>query len=81
MRTTLTLEPDVARRIEDLRRTRGDGLKPLVNEILRCGLDTLDRAPARKPFVQPTLSVGEIRNSNLDDIAEVLALIEGEAHR
>ena len=38
MRTTLTLEPDVAARLKQEIRRSGKGLKALVNEALRLGL-------------------------------------------
>lgn len=38
MRTTLTLEPDVARRLEQEIRQTGKGMKAVVNEALRSGL-------------------------------------------
>ena len=38
MRTTLTLDPDVAERIRQEMRRTGKGLKALVNESLRAGL-------------------------------------------
>lgn len=82
MRTTLTIEEDVAAALERLRQQRGDSHKSLVNEALRLGLQRLDEErPRRAPFVQETLSVGGIRLENLDDVGEVLALVEGEDHR
>lgn len=82
MRTTLTIEEDVAAALERLRQQRGDSHKTLVNEALRLGLQRLEEErPPREPFVQETLSVGGVRLENLDDIGEVLALVEGEDHR
>ncbi|HEX2162416.1 MAG TPA: CopG family transcriptional regulator [Thermoanaerobaculia bacterium] len=82
MRTTLTLDDDVAAAIERLRRQRGGSHKELVNEALRAGLERLQEdRPPRAPFVQETLSVGRLRLQSLDDIGEVLALVEGEDHR
>jgi hypothetical protein len=82
MRTTLTIEEDVAAALERLRQQRGDSHKSLVNEALRLGLQRLEEErPRRTPFVQETLSVGGVRLENLDNIGEVLALVEGEDHR
>ncbi len=48
MRTTLTLEPDVAERLrQEIRRT-GKGLKAVVNEALRRGLGAAGK-PSRPP--------------------------------
>jgi hypothetical protein len=82
MRTTLTIEEDVAAALERLRQQRGDSHKSLVNEALRLGLQRLaEERPPRAPFVQETVSVGGVRLENLDDIGAVLALVEGEDHR
>ena len=48
MRTTLTLEPDVAARLKQEMRRGGKGLKTLVNEALRLGLG-LSGKPVRPP--------------------------------
>ncbi len=44
MRTTITLEKDVASRLERLKKTRP--FKELVNEALRAGLDEIEREAA-----------------------------------
>ena len=41
MRTTLTLDDDVAAALERLRRARDASLKDVVNEVLRRGLSEL----------------------------------------
>jgi len=48
VRTTLTLEPDVAARLRQELRRSGKGLKVLVNEALRLGLG-LSGKPVRPP--------------------------------
>ncbi len=82
MRTTLTLDDDVAARLESLMRTRRTGLKQAVNEVLRAGLEQIERraSSTRKPFRQKTFSL-EPRLPDLDNVAEVLARAEGEAWR
>ena len=45
MRTTLTLDDDVAAMIERIRRAREASLKDIVNEALRRGLSDLATAP------------------------------------
>ena len=46
MRTTLTIDDDVAVRLQRLRNERGDSLKAVVNEALRRGLEQMT---ARQP--------------------------------
>ena len=43
MRTTMTLEKDVAARLERLARARRQPMKTLVNEALRAGLSVIER--------------------------------------
>jgi hypothetical protein len=83
MRTTLTLDPDVAARIERLRAERQDSLKELVNEALRLGLRQIEEPPAsdRAPYQTPADSLGGCRLPSLDDVADALALGEGEGFR
>ncbi len=82
MRTTLTIDEDVAVQIEELRRTRRVSLKAIVNEALRRGVRDLAAAPKpRKAFRTKAFDVGEIRAPDLDNIAEAVAWAEGEDHR
>ena len=47
MRTTLTLEPDLARGLEEMRKQRGLTLKQAANEILRKGLEAAKKANSK----------------------------------
>ncbi len=77
MRTTLTIDDDVAATLEQLRRSRDASLKDLINEALRRGLRDMD-APAkrRKRYRTPSVDLGTPRIANIDNISEVLAVIE-----
>ncbi|HXW70295.1 MAG TPA: ribbon-helix-helix protein, CopG family [Methylocella sp.] len=82
MRTTLTLDDDVAAALERLRRNRRLSLKQLVNETLRRGLE--DRGQRRKPreAVQTrAVALGRVRVASIDNIAEALAVVEGETFK
>ena len=82
MRTTLTLDSDVAARIERERRKRGMPLKDLVNQALRAGLDNLDAQTGRRDtFRTEGFSLGHSRVGSLDNVEEVLSRAEGERHR
>lgn len=82
MRTTLSLEEDVAVALERLRRNRDESFKDLVNEALRRGLQQMNNRPAkRERFVTATVDLGRARIPDLDDIAGVLASVEGDAFR
>jgi hypothetical protein len=81
MRTTLTLESDVAARLERERRKRGVPFKDIVNHVLRTGLDHLEVAQRPKAeFRTEGFALGQSRVGSLDNIEEVLARIEGEGH-
>ena len=79
MRTTLTLDDDVARLLERARKRRGVTLKELVNEVLREGLARLEapRTP-RKRHATKAVSLGRCLLDNVDDVAEALAAADGE---
>jgi ribbon-helix-helix CopG family protein len=82
VRTTLTLDDDVARLLERVRRRRRISLKELVNEALREGLARLEapRTP-RKRHATKAVSLGRCLIDNVDDVAEALAASEGERFR
>jgi hypothetical protein len=80
MRTTLTLEDDVAIQLEGLRKARDVSLKELVNEALRRGLQEMARPRPRKPFRTKALDLGEPL-VDVSNVAEALAIAEGEAYK
>ena len=70
MRTTLSLDDDVAAAVQQLREERHVGLSEAVNELIRAGL----AAPARrKAFRQRSVNLGlRIDVSNVADALEHL---------
>ncbi len=82
MRTTLTLDDDVAAAVEHRRRERQHSLKQEVNELLRIGLLNVENDhPAGPGLRVEPWNAGECLLPNLDNIAEVISLVEGEDHR
>jgi hypothetical protein len=84
MRTTLTLDDDVASRLERLRAETGQTLKEVVNEALRLGLRAIEEPPRlheASPYRTPSESLGGCSIGSLDDVAEALAAVEGDAFR
>lgn len=80
MRTTITLDDDVAALLKRLRASSKKSMKALINTALRRGLAQLEKSSrARRTYVVRPLSVGQCLLSSLDDVAEVLAVAEGEA--
>ena len=59
MRTTLTLDDDVAAAVKALARSRGRTFKAVVNEVMRNGLMTGEKpALEREPFRVPSVPRG-----------------------
>lgn len=82
MRTTLTIDDDVAASLERLRRSRDASLRALINEALRRGLKEMSRRPKpRTPFRTRSVDPGQPLLTNIDNIAEVLAVVEGETFK
>jgi len=81
MRTTLTIDDDVAVEIERLRRARDVSLKDIVNDALRRGLRDMTEAPKkRQRFRMQTFHMGEPL-IDIDNVAEALAHAEGEGFK
>ena len=79
MRTTLTIEDDVAKLLESVRKGRNTSLKAVINEALRQGLRDMTKPPCRgKPYETRSVSLGRCLLSSLDDISEVIAVAEGD---
>ena len=81
MRTTLTLDDDVAARLGREQRKRKATFKQIVNDAIRAGLDALEKPHPRKPFKLTTASLGPSLIGSLDNIEEVLSRLEGEDHK
>lgn len=81
MRTTLTIDPDVAIALERLRADRDLTLKAAVNEALRHGLRALEAGssvPESERYRIAAWKSGGARVS-LDSVAEALSWGEGES--
>jgi hypothetical protein len=79
MRTTLTLDDDVAAAIERRRRELNHTLKQEVNDLIRAGLAHEDERHAeteRLAFRVQPLDVGELL-IDVDDVNAALDIVEG----
>jgi hypothetical protein len=82
MRTTLTIDDDLAAMLTRIRRERHIGLKSLVNEALRRGLEDMLRKPQRRaPFRTRSYDAGKLLIGSIDNIGEVLAALDDEKFR
>ena len=80
VRTTLTLDDDVASLLNKEVRKSGQPFKQVVNRFLRLGL-TQARQPARKPFVVKPRSLGLPPGLSYDNVEELLDVLEGPNRR
>jgi hypothetical protein len=78
MRTTLTLDDDVAARLKRL--SRGGRFKDLVNQVLRRGLERMETREPRPDYRITPVRL-QPRRTDLDNIGEVLAEIEGDRYK
>ena len=78
MRTTLTLDDDVAARLKRL--TGFSSFKEAVNAALRAGLDQLE-SPTKRPEIPYRIHPVKLgaKMKNIDNIAEILDIIEGNS--
>ena len=82
MRTTLTLDDDVAVLLRREVKRRGGSLKEVVNDVLRSGLERAARSsPDARPFRITPWDLGGSLVGSLDNVEEVLSRVEGERHR
>jgi hypothetical protein len=76
MRTTVTLDPDIAARLHRLSSERGATFKATINATLRAGLDAESRA--MKPYREQTCSLGVQPGIDLTKALRLAAELEDE---
>ncbi|MDP2055112.1 MAG: DUF2191 domain-containing protein [Acidobacteriota bacterium] len=81
MRTTLSLDKDVAARLEQAVKKRRLPFKTIVNDALRAGLSVIDKPAATQAFRTAGFDLGPSLVGSLDDVHGVLARVEGEEHK
>jgi len=81
VRTTLTIDDDLAVLIEQEQRRSGDSLKGTVNGLLRRGLTASHNTQPRKRFVVTPRKMGLPPGLSYDSIPNLLEAIEGPYHR
>ncbi len=76
MRTTLSLDDDVAALLEQVRKAKDITFKQVVNQALREGLAQMSAPPEAKPFRTQAVDLGNCYYPNLDNVWEVLDEVE-----
>lgn len=78
----MTLDSDVAARLERLRRAEARPFKEIVNDVLRAGLDMLARRQGSGgAYRTPSVSLGGCLVGDIDNVQEVLSVVEGDDRR
>lgn len=83
MRTTLTLDDDVAAKLQAQARRSRTSFRDVVNEALRRGLATTERSSRDRPkFVVNARDLGDLKPGlSLDNIGDLIEQLEGPLHR
>jgi plasmid stability protein len=82
MRTTLTLDDDVAAKLKAEARRSGRSFRDVVNEMLRHGLAMRRPTAQHKVFGVTARDLGNLRPGLLlDNVAELVERVEGALHR
>ncbi|MEO8050674.1 MAG: CopG family transcriptional regulator [Acidobacteriota bacterium] len=80
MRTTLSLDDDIAKLLEKETRQSGVSFKEAVNHYLRLGL-TASKQRTRKQFVVKPLAMGLPPGLSYDNVEELIEALEGPLHK
>jgi hypothetical protein len=82
MRTTLTLDDDVAAKLKAESRRAGRPFREIVNETLRRGLVSRRADAKRQAFRITARDLGDLKPGlSLDNVAELIEQVEGSLHR
>jgi hypothetical protein len=82
VRTTLTLDPDVAVRVKQTARRSGKPFKQVVNDLLRAGLTQSAQVADTQPFRVEVSGFGGLRDGvSVDNIQELLESLDGPGRR
>ncbi len=81
MRTTLTIDEDVARLLKKEVRRSGEPFKQAVNRCLRTALTSSRRRVQPKPFKVTPIDLQLPEGINLDKTSAILEALEGPLHR
>jgi hypothetical protein len=77
MRTTLSIDDDLAQSIENLRNRKNLSLREAINQLLRAGLEMTEKSPQHRPYEGPVFDtelrpgIDPMRMNQLADELEV----------
>ena len=82
MRTTVTIDDDVATKLQaEMRKQKSSNFKQILNDVLRRGLLVRRELTASKPFRVRARRLGKMQGLNYDNVGEMLESLEGPEHK
>ncbi len=78
MRTTLTIDDDLIRKLRENAHNKGVPFKEIVNQALRVGLVHIDKPKKIKPYKCKTYSLGYPPGADLDHALNLADRLESE---
>ena len=81
MRTTLTLEDDIAAKLRDEMARTGANMKDVVNKLLRRGFESPGEEELAAPFTVEARRMSVREGYEIDDIGGLLDLLDGPTGR
>lgn len=81
MRTTLTLDEDIAAKLKAESRKTGRPFRDTVNACLRAGLTLRKQGDSARPFRVKARDMGLRPGINIDKVSALLDELEGHVHK
>ena len=81
IRTTITLDDDVAARLKEESRLRGVPFRKLLNDVLRRGLQGAKTSRVQSPFKIAPVDLGTFTGMNYDNTSSLIEHAEGDVWR
>jgi hypothetical protein len=81
VRTTLTIDDDVAKLVEHEVRRSGDSLKETVNRLLRLGLIAARQPQPKKRFVVTPIALNSGLGTRYQKVEDLIEALDGPMHR
>ena len=81
MRTTLTIDDDIAGLVEQEMRQSGESFKGTINRLLRLGLIASKNPEPRKRFVVTPRALNTGLGTRYEKVEDLIESLEGPMHR
>lgn len=78
MRTTLSIDDDIARELREKAHQTGRPFKEIVNKALRAGLGNIDKPKQTRPYKCKAYSLGYPPSADLDHALQLADHLESE---